>query len=371
MNIRKIVITGGPCAGKSTALSWIQNAFTEKGYTVLFVPETATELIGGGVCPWTCGTNAEYQKCQMRLQYTKEQLFLRAAKTMSADKILIVCDRGLLDNRAYMNDEEFAEVLDDIKLSEIEMRDSYDAVFHLVTAAKGAEAFYSFENNPARYETIEEARALDDRLLACWSGHPHLRVIDNTTTDFNEKMKRLIAEVSSVLDAPGPYEIRRKFRIAYPDLAELEKMPGCTRVEIIQTYLKPQNGYSIRVRQRGANGHYIYFENFKKEQPDPVTGRFLETEKRLNKDEYLELLMQADTTKHALRKTRYCLTYDNQYFSIDLFPFWQDQAIVSIEMHNAQDEIRFPSILDIREEITGDPRYRNSALASITTNARP
>lgn len=28
MEITKIVITGGPCAGKSTAMSWIQNAFT-------------------------------------------------------------------------------------------------------------------------------------------------------------------------------------------------------------------------------------------------------------------------------------------------------------------------------------------------------
>ena len=42
--ITKIVITGGPCAGKSTAMSYIQNEFTKKGYAVLFVPETATEL---------------------------------------------------------------------------------------------------------------------------------------------------------------------------------------------------------------------------------------------------------------------------------------------------------------------------------------
>ena len=49
MEITKIVITGGPCAGKTTAMSWIQNAFIKKDYAVLFVPETATELISGGV----------------------------------------------------------------------------------------------------------------------------------------------------------------------------------------------------------------------------------------------------------------------------------------------------------------------------------
>ena len=78
MEISKIVITGGPSAGKTTAMSWVQNAFTQMGYTVLFVPETATELITGGVAPWTCGTNAEYQKCQMKLQHSQ---FLLGALT--------------------------------------------------------------------------------------------------------------------------------------------------------------------------------------------------------------------------------------------------------------------------------------------------
>ena len=364
MVIRKIVITGGPCAGKSTAMSWVQNAFSQKGYTVLFVPETATELIGGGVAPWTCGTNGEYQKCQVRLQLEKERIFLRAARTMKAEKILIVCDRGLLDNRAYMNDEEFAAVLADVGLSEIEMRDSYDAVFHLVTAARGKEEFYSFESNAARYESPEEARSLDDRLLGCWAGHPHLRVIDNTT-DFNDKMLRLISEISAVLGEPGPYEIKRKFLIEYPVVAQLERLPGCTRVEIIQTYLKPRNDSELRrVRQRGADGHYIYFETVKLNVKDPSTGYPLETERRLTQDEYLGLLMEADTTKRALRKTRYCLAYDRQYFSIDLLPFWDRQAMLSIETNSESEEVRFPDFVRVIREVTGLPEYRNSALAT-------
>ena len=49
--IEKIVITGGPCAGKSTALSRIQSELEQLGWKVLFVAETATELITGGVTP--------------------------------------------------------------------------------------------------------------------------------------------------------------------------------------------------------------------------------------------------------------------------------------------------------------------------------
>lgn len=137
MEIRKIVITGGPCGGKSTAMSRIQDAFTQMGYVVLFVPETATELITAGVAPWTCGTNADYQKCQLLLQIEKEKVFEQAAKTMKTDKVLIVCDRGTLDNKAYMDSAEFAQVIGELGTNETELRDNYDAVFHLVTAAKG------------------------------------------------------------------------------------------------------------------------------------------------------------------------------------------------------------------------------------------
>ena len=151
--VRKIVLTGGPCAGKTTALSWIQNNLPKYGYTVLFVPETATELIGGGVTPWGCGTNLDYQRCQMQLQIEKERIFEQAARTMPADRILIVCDRGTMDNRAYMSDLEFLRLCEELHLSEVGMRDQYDAVFHLVTAAKGALEAYTTANNAARRET--------------------------------------------------------------------------------------------------------------------------------------------------------------------------------------------------------------------------
>ena len=210
MSINKIVITGGPSAGKTTGLSWIQNAFTKLGYTVLFVPETATELIGGGVTPWGCGSNLDYQKCQMRLQLEKERVFEQAARTMKAEKILIVCDRGAMDNKAYMDELEFSQVLAEFKTNEVQLRDSYDAVFHMVTAAKGAEKFYTTENNKARTETVEQAALLDDKLIAAWTGHPHLRVIDNST-NFEDKLKRLIAEIRCFLGEPEPLEIERKF----------------------------------------------------------------------------------------------------------------------------------------------------------------
>ena len=235
--IPKIVITGGPCAGKTTALSWIQNYYTKLGYRTLFIPESATELIGGGVAPWTTGSPMDFQKCITQLQLEKERIFAQAAATMPEEKLLLVCDRGVLDNKAYMSDGEFDEILTALGHSEVELRDNYDAVFHLVSAAKGADRFYTTENNSARTETVEQAAALDDKIIAAWTGHPHLRIIDNAT-DLHDKLERLVGEISAFLGEPEPYEIERKYLIEYPDTAWLESLPNCERVEIIQTYLK-------------------------------------------------------------------------------------------------------------------------------------
>ena len=90
MDIQKIVITGGPCAGKSTALSWIQKAFTHMGYTVLFVSETATELISGGVAPWTCGCNRDYQLCQISMQIEKERIYTVFILRMEKERICTI-----------------------------------------------------------------------------------------------------------------------------------------------------------------------------------------------------------------------------------------------------------------------------------------
>lgn len=358
--ITKIVITGGPCAGKSTAMSWIQNAFTQKGYTVLFVPETATELITGGIAPWTCRTSTDFQKSLIHMQIEKEKVYEQAAHNMDADKVLIVCDRGLLDNKAYMNDLEFTSVIHEFGTNEIDLRDHYDGIFHLVTAAKGAEEFYTTANNSARTETPEEAAKMDDKLISAWTGHPHLRVIDNST-DFEGKMKRLIVEISTLLGVPEPLEIERKFLIEYPDIKWLESNPNCQRVEIVQTYLKSEPGSETRIRQRGMNGHYVYFLTTKKKISDL---KRVEVERRLSQSEYLNYLMQQDTSKHPIRKDRYCLTYANQYFEIDIYPFWNDKAIIEIELSDENAPIQFPKEIKVIKEVTEDAAYKNAALAS-------
>ena len=359
VKISKIVLTGGPCAGKTTALTWINNYFSKRGYTVLFVPETATELITNGVAPWTCETNYDYQRFQIRLQKIKEQIFDDAAKKMKNDKILIVCDRGILDNKAYMKDVEFKRVLNEFGTSETQERDSYDAIFHLVSAAKGKENLYTLANNIARTETIEEARELDNKIISAWTGHPHFRIIDNST-EFEEKLERLLKEITSFLGEPEPFEIERKFLIYYPNIKELENMPNCTKVDISQTYLKSNDDMERRVRARGINGDYLYYLTEKRKISNIKRVEF---ERRLTQNEYLALLMESDNKLHTIHKTRYCLSENNQYFEIDIYPEWDNQAIMEIELSSENETIKTPEFIKIIKEVTDDNDYKNYQMA--------
>ena len=355
--ITKIAITGGPCGGKSTAMSWIQNNYTKQGYKVLFVPETATELITAGVRT-NCGTSL-LQEAMIDLQLEKERVFELVADKAKGDKLLIVCDRGVVDCRAYMPEQEYLDVLARSGHNEVEVRDNYDAVFHLVTAAKGAKEFYTCANNTARSETPEQAAEQDDKLIAAWTGHPHFYVIGNEG-DFRDKMLRLMHAIDRALGDTDTFVADRKQLIEYPDIAWLESLPNCHRVEIEQTYLVASGGAELRVRKRGENGSYTYYET---EKLRLSGGKRTETEHRLTRGDYERQLLFADPNKRTIKKTRYCLSYNDRYYEIDVFPFWNDRAIVETELGAEDEPIDLPEKLRLICDVTDDPRYFNSSLA--------
>ena len=172
--ITKIVITGGPCAGKTTAMSWIQNAFARMGYAVLFVDETATQLITGGAAPWLSTSNRDYQWRLIELQQSKEKAFTEIAKTMKDEKILVVCDRAALDNRAYMTESDFQYVLRQLNTNEVALRDQYDGRI----VAKGWRRLRRFQNvtvngcYPA--VTVEKDGSSIQSVLVCWGNHEEI-----------------------------------------------------------------------------------------------------------------------------------------------------------------------------------------------------
>lgn len=360
-----LVLTGGPCAGKTTAINTIEKKLTQKGYTVLIVPETATELIINGVRPYgNCLSALDFQRILYSKQLSKEALYERIANLIPSDKIVILYDRGMLDNKSYVSNEEFNMLLEELNLNETIVRDKYDAVFHLVTAAFGAEEFYTLENNTARTETIEEARTLDAQCIKNWTGHSHLRIIDNTT-DFDKKIHRLMAEIYAIIGDPIPIEIERKYLIEKPKIEDLSNNVHINLVDIVQTYLGPdKNGNERRVRKRGTNGDYTYYVATKK-QIDNI--KRIEIENKISENEYLVLMSETDDSSNTIYKKRICFVYKSQYFEIDLYDFSNDKAILEIELTNENNIVELPSFIKVIKEVTDDQNYWNYSLAKSKT----
>lgn len=195
---KKIVITGGPCAGKTTALDVIRKTYEEKGYTVVIVPETATELLYGGVAIDSMETRL-FQKTLLELQLHKEECFLKAVNDMKHEKIVVFFDRGAIDGKGYMKDEEFIQNLNELGLSETELFNRYDAVICLETAAKAPGNLYQTENNFVRFESQEEAIFVDQRLYEVWHTHQNFMLI-HADTDFDKKIDNLLNTIESILN---------------------------------------------------------------------------------------------------------------------------------------------------------------------------
>lgn len=73
--------------------------------------------------------------------------------------------------------------------------------------------------------------------------------------------------------------------------------------------------------------------------------------------------MEADTSYHQLRKTRYCLTRNGQYFEVDVFPFWKKVAIMKMNARSENGLDDCPEFIHIRRDITDDESFRNHCLA--------
>lgn len=191
----------------------------EDGWRVITIPETATELISGfGIKPFdNCMSMLQFQDFVVGDQIHKEKLALDAAQLVPEDNILILYDRALMDDKAYVSDEEFAQVIARFDgRTEERVLANYDMVLHLITCAKGAEFAYDLGNN-ARTESIEFAREMDDRTLRAWSAHPNLRIIDNDA-NFNNKIERALREIYRAVGEVEPMAQKRKYLIAMPDM---------------------------------------------------------------------------------------------------------------------------------------------------------
>lgn len=361
--VPRIVLTGGPCAGKTTALCYLQEKLRDFGFYVIIMPEIPTLLLNSGFTPKeNIMPLEEFQELILRTMLFLRNEFVSKAQKIQNKKIVFICDRGVMDIKPYMPDGMFEKMLLQEGLTIPDVRDElYDDVFHLRTAALGAEEFYTLDTNPKRFETLEEAKIMDEKTLQSWVGHPHLGIIDNTT-NFEGKLKRLLRGICRSLGIPVPLEIERKFLIEPIALNTV----GLTyqAIEIEQMYLLNSDpDEEVRIRKRGQDNSFVYYQTKKRALRPAVR---VETEKHISAAQYEWSTQYRLPNTCILRKTRNCFVYDNQYFELDVFNNPHvGLSLLEIELTEENDEVSIPSFINVIKEVTDDLLFSNRILANI------
>lgn len=176
---RRIVLTGGPGAGKTAVLELVRHFFCRH---MDVLPEAASILFGGGFR--RAKTAAGQQAAQRAIFHVQREL--EATADAEGNPAVVLCDRGTIDGAAYWpGPEDFWTALGTTREAELRR---YDAVIHL--RVPPAQLGYN-HSNPVRIETAAEAAAIDERIARAWEGHPRVFLVESTP-DFLEKGRRAV-----------------------------------------------------------------------------------------------------------------------------------------------------------------------------------
>ena len=194
--IKRIVLTGGPCGGKTSAIKIMRKYYTKKGYTVLSIDESATNIISKGISPYNSGLSMyEFQKYVFDYQLKEEEKIEKYIKENKNKKIIVFYDRCLLDNKSYVTDEEFNKLLKEYNLDINKYIKKFDIFIHMVSAAIGTNE-YTLDTNDARVETKQEAKKKDDKIRECYKNIDNYVIVDNSS-NFEDKVNRVIQIVDN------------------------------------------------------------------------------------------------------------------------------------------------------------------------------
>lgn len=377
--IYKVVLTGGPCGGKTTGQARLASFFEELGWKVFTVPETASVLLNGGVKFTELNEHqtSQFQKDLLLTLIQIEKVFFNQAELILNKNVLIICDRGAIDPSAYINEECWSKILKDTHLNMNDLRDNrYNQVIHMVTAADGASNYYTLKNNAARFEDIEQAIEADKRTRNAWIGHPYFDIVDNSDCrKFDDKilkLKQLVCDRIGInySDRLSKESRKRKWLVTAIREEEFDKYEEFT---VRHDYLKLDNpNVQVRIRSRSQNGHTTYMATTRN-NTQPNEREAVETRMQLTDRDYRRYHFYKDKTRATLHKNRRCFNYGTVYFHLDIYtdplpPACQGKHLMILETYTLKpvgsNEPRLPHYLDIVREITNEPEFSMYSLSN-------
>ena len=237
-SIATIAVTGGPCAGKTTAIPVLAHELEVRGYRVVTLPEAATLLMETGMRPGIDISESTFQERILDLQLSLESA-ARITLERSADcRAVVLCDRGIMDGAAYLPAMKFPLMLARAGLSVDEAFERYDAVIHLESLAVEESAAYGMEGNAARREDVLGARAMEERIKCAWAGHPHVSFVP-ARDGMDAKIGDALACALSAAGCGRVLPHRRIFLIRKPNESALFERVGTYAEDVEQILLRP------------------------------------------------------------------------------------------------------------------------------------
>lgn len=374
-------ITGGPCGGKTTALARVFMFLRERGFEVVTCPEAFTMLVSNGMSLdfFAVDGMAHYvQGAVMETQMTLENSVYKVLKAVNKPAV-ILSDRGTMDGSVYMSDAEWGRLMKEKQTDRVTLRDTrYDAVFHLVTAADGAEKFYTLANNEVRTESIASAVDVDHKTQKAWVGHPHLYVIDNST-DFEGKMSRLIDVIAKIVGLPSNLHRRSAKFLLKPNLQDRQQHHDITQCfpshinyrifDVEKIYLKQTTP------ERVAAGDYSFIRRRTTvDQADGVSesgsvyqltvvkqtdGEMIELKRIISEREYRTAALSRDESRHIVQQRRVSFLYAKQSFAIHIYQKPVDGLMIlhaQVEAKNNDETdnvaVNLPPFLPVERRLT-------------------
>jgi hypothetical protein len=174
-----IVLTGGPCGGKTTLIDDLaQDPAWRRRFLALPEAIFVARRVGVPI------RERLFQKLMVEIQSAFEEALGRTLDP--SDPRFILCHRDTLDPLAYCLDcgwleEEFFAFTETTRDDHYRR---YTADIHLVTAADGAEEYYASWPEAHRPERIEDSIRLDALLHKVWHDHPNYYRLDNEGRDW-------------------------------------------------------------------------------------------------------------------------------------------------------------------------------------------
>jgi len=375
--VYKIVLTGGPCGGKTTSLARLSPFLRERGFEVITCPEAFSILVTNGM-PFDYlgaveGMSVVVQDTVMDMQIGLEDGFERVLRARGKPGVLL-CDRGLMDGSAYMGQKEWDRLLEKRDVQCVsELREGrYNAVFHLVTAAEGAEQFYTLENNAVRTETPELAKELDHMTRNAWVGHPNLKIFDNST-NFEKKMQRVVEEMARLVGLPTQMQkVTSKFLLQKePDLKAFPEDVRVRVFDVEKVYL-----YEEHINTENFCEEYAFIRKRTTINKDGKVsgsvygwtgvqktheGQIIEKKRIISKREYNSLFNNRDESRHIVRQKRISFLWNIQSFTIHVYqePV-SDMCILHAQVQSTSDsvdqdgEVSIPPFLEVNKKLSPD-----------------